>query len=488
MTATGGYYDRDKTGCSPENFRKYVSEFLRYAMSQAGRTIPQLVQDRSRISLVPGGSQSRYGNMAVWYNRTDLVKYLAEELKVNKKYVGSQRISADFYNIVDQELAKLRNKEIIVDWNLPGRAGVFRLQEQYHLKKKPAVTLGARYDSQTSAQPKISDSSTEDEIRNTFVAIIARGSENNTYKFALARALLEYCKNVEPKTGAESYEVPYDYLAGKFLEYYWYQDCVFRIKQDFYTKRMPNVITAIRDAFGNDRQPANFGQADVTKKMRAKKDILKSVFGHARSKTSRVVPKFQKIREGRYAVDKNVLYGYDDDKQMIYLKPVAFEFLKRNNRILSMAVLSEWAKFLEKINGSLPRLIAKIEHEGRRGSLATFRKMYCPHVDHCFYCCNKLEWDHTHVDHFLPWSYIFEDEAWNLVLACQDCNHKKSDLLPQSEFQDNLIRRNQKYQEIIPELNRSLELLTTERGWVKEIENHYNVCRDEYGFGCITMP
>ena len=40
-----------------------------------------------------------------------------------------------------------------------------------------------------------------------------------------------------------------------------------------------------------------------------------------------------------------------------------FEFFKNNPRILSMAVLSEWAKFLERINKSLPMLVAKIEQD-----------------------------------------------------------------------------------------------------------------------------
>lgn len=259
-------------------------------------------------------------------------------------------------------------------------------------------------------------------------------------------------------------------------------------KADFQTRRAPNIIHAIRGAFGDGRQPARFEEADEEKKARARQDILRGVFGHARSKTSLVVPKFQKVKEGRYAVDRNVLYEYSDDMQAIYLKPDAFAFFKRNSRILSMAVLAEWAKFLEKINGSLPRLIAKIELERRRGPLAAFKEMYCPHTEHCFYCRDRLEEDYTHVDHFLPWSYIFEDEAWNLVLACRDCNSKKSDSLPQEEFRDGLIKRNQDYLGRIPVLDRSLELLDTKRGWAEEIKNHYKICRYEYGFGHIRMP
>ena len=154
-----------------------------------------------------------------------------------------------------------------------------------------------------------------------------------------------------------------------------------------------------------------------------------------------------------------------------------------------MAVLSEWAKFLERINGSLPRLVAKIEQSDvKRTSLAKFREAYLDaRMSHCFYCRAGLEPDYTHVDHFLPWSYIFEDEAWNLVLACQDCNLKKSDSLPESGLQDDLIRRNHKYRGRIGMLDHSIRIIDTGRGWRQEIREHYGTCL-RYGFRTVRLP
>ena len=86
-----------------------------------------------------------------------------------------------------------------------------------------------------------------------------------------------------------------------------------------------------------------------------------------------------------------------------------------------------------------------------------------------------------------PWSYIFADEAWNLVLACQKSNLRKHDSLPQEEFRDELIFRNRRYYEQLSILKRSLDQLNAGKGWVPEIKNHYQNCR-ECGFRKICMP
>ena len=323
-------------------------------------------------------------------------------------------------------------------------------------------------------------------MKRAFVSILTRGRKANTYKFALARAMLEYCRDA-PRGAGGAHRISYEHLARKFRGYYWHQECRFRIKQDFRTRGVPKVISAIRGVSGSDA-PADFGALDDRMRGEARDRILRTVFGHARSKTSLVVPKFQKIAEGGYASEHKIFYDYDDDEEVLVLKPGAFAFLRDNGPILSGIVLAEWAKFLEKINGSLPRLVAKTEHAGaRRESLARFRRAYAGHSEHCFYCRGRLECGLTHVDHLLPWSYVFEDEAWNLVLACRGCNLRKSDSLPQGGFERELIRRNERYRHRIPLLDRSIGMIDTGLGWRRWIRNHYSTCK-EYGFSVTRMP
>ncbi len=457
--------------------RRQISEFIVFALGQNGMTVSQIEKDIGRQ--IPGSStQHQYKDMPVWHRRKDIIEYVAQEMKLHQSMWGDKRTSNEFYSAADQEISKLKQKNIMINWHKSGNVAIFRLDPKYKMSAKPAASLEA------ATSPTLQDSRTDD-MKRIFLSIITQSRKDNTYKFALGRVLLEHC--YDSSAGENSYKIPYTHLAKKFLEYYWHQECKFKIKQDFKTKSIPKVIHAIRYVFG-ENTPGDFSLIDEDDKAKAESKILCNVFGHARSKTSLVVPRFQKIMAGKYGVENQIFYDYDDDEKMIYLKPEAFDFFKTNYGILSKALLAEWAKFLEKINGSLPRLVAKIEQdEFERGSLTPFRKAYAKHTNHCFYCCDKLEHRYTHVDHFLPWSYIFEDQAWNLVLACQECNCKKSSSLPQQEFRDMLIRRNHEYENQIPLLRKSLAFIDTKIGWRSEIKGHYKNC-EEYGFNVIKMP
>ena len=97
-------------------------------------------------------------------------------------------------------------------------------------------------------------------LKETFISILTKDRKDNTYKFAFARALIEYCKMNPP-----TYGIPYSYFADKFLEYYWHQECRYKIKQDFTIKSMPKVIYAIRHVF-KDNSYGSFSKVDYSKK------------------------------------------------------------------------------------------------------------------------------------------------------------------------------------------------------------------------------
>ena len=61
----------------------------------------------------------------------------------------------------------------------------------------------------------------------------------------------------------------------------------------------------------------------------------------------------------------------------------------------------------------------------------------------CFYCGKKLDEEKIHVDHFIPWSFIKDDNLWNLVLSCPKCNLNKKDKLPNIDFLTRILDRNQ---------------------------------------------
>ncbi len=455
--------------------RNLVSTALLVALGNRGKTINDISKSKHKIDGDP--SQLMYTNEPVWHTRTELIESIATQLHISHDLWGPNRISSDFYNIVDQEIVKLKRHSKLVSWRNSPPSGILRLESQIDISK---LELNFTQ-TDTSYNDILSTDTSDANLKRMFVSVLAHGSKANTYKFALARAILDYCRD---STG---YTIPYEYLADKFLKYYWHQECKLHIKQDHKINSNPHVISIIRKIFGNNT-PGSYDLLADDDIILARRQILSKVFGHARSKTSLVVPKFQKIRTGRYSAENKIFYDYDDDAKVIKLDPAAYEFFRKNHSVLSRVVLVEWAKFLEKINDSLPRLIAKIESDDNyRGDLTVYRKMYREHTDHCFYCCTRLERGFIEVDHFIPWSYIFEDEPWNLVLACRECNSKKSNSLAQHEFKQELIHRNQTYSPKIRSLLVSLDQLDHGRGWIREIDNHYTNCQ-EYGFGTVSLP
>ena len=326
------------------------------------------------------------------------------------------------------------------------------------------------------------------ELRRKFISIITKESKSNTYKFALARFLLEHSHKRD-----SSSTVSFQDIAKKFLKYYWHQECKYRIRQNYDPNNHPSVVKVIREVFEEEMVdgyiPNYFKNMSPEKIKNAEEEIRKRVFGSG--KKSQVVPRFQRLKG--QPPDRNLhirgtgdFYDYDVPSGQLEIKPEALSFFSKNYDVLMKAVLLEWSRFLEKIN-TLPRIIAKVESEEvSRSSLKAYQNIFRDQRD-CFYCKKRLDGLRINVDHFIPWSYIFEDEPWNLVLACERCNLRKSNLLAPEVFQDDLIGRNQDYQNQIPKLKKSLLSLDAENNWEPVIKHHYNNWK-EYGFRVQPLP
>jgi 5-methylcytosine-specific restriction endonuclease McrA len=219
---------------------------------------------------------------------------------------------------------------------------------------------------------------------------------------------------------------------------------------------------------------------DKEKVGQAEKEITKKCF-------SEVIPRVQNISDGIGVLSTKVFYEYSGN--YISVKPEALKFFGENKSFLLKSIILEWAKFLERINIGLPMLISKIEgHRPERRSLEKAKIILGNYFDRCFYCNNPLPSDKQiiHADHFIPWSYIYEDEIWNLVLACRGCNLKKHSSLPPDLFIERLVSRNLKYCNHIEPLKKSLLKLDSEKKYEKAIRKYYQNCMD-YGFTIVNF-
>jgi len=232
------------------------------------------------------------------------------------------------------------------------------------------------------------------ELRSNFISILTKGSKSNTYKFALARFLLDHSHKPD-----SSYIVSFQDIAKKFLKYYWHQECKYRIRQNYDPKKIPSVVQVIRDVFKQDMVdgyiPDYFKDMPQEKIKNAEAEIRRSVFGSG--KKSQVVPRFQRLKG--QPPDRNLhisgtgdFYDYDVPSGQLEIKPEALSFFNDNYIVLTKAVFLEWSKFLENIN-TLPRLIAKVQSEEvRRRSLKAYRSIFRKKIPlrDCFTVAKRL--------------------------------------------------------------------------------------------------
>jgi HNH endonuclease len=331
--------------------------------------------------------------------------------------------------------------------------------------------------------------SSMDDLPYFFNSILTKGKKDNTYKFALARFLVDYTYNLDDAYFNKKMEnntneiIQFATISKAFLKYYWHQICRYKIKQNYNIEKPPLIVKIIQEIFGKDYNPKPFRVVEKEEK----KKIINGETQITKKCFVEVIPRFQNIIDGIHVRSNEIFYEYNNNS--ISVNPQALRFFRENHTFLYKAIILEWSRFLEKINRGLPMLISKVESdETRRNSLEAPYKILRKYVDKCFYCDNPLSLDRStvHVDHFIPWAYVFEDEIWNLVLACDDCNRMKRDSLYPSDYIDKIVDRNTKYYNKIEELNKSLLRLDSGMKWEKAIRRHYQNCKD-YGFTVINL-
>lgn len=268
-------------------------------------------------------------------------------------------------------------------------------------------------------------------LLDSIVTILERGLNTNSYKFALLRALADYGRQ-----GAASDLISFEWLAERFLAYYWPLTVQFRVRQSTDAAKDPVIMKFIRREVAELQMPSDF---TLDKFRRGHQERYAKLLDRCVSKGGcfdEVISRFHNLRSGQV---KEKLY--DADWAGVRLRPNVLPFLASQCRALSLLAIGAWVRFTEQYT-TAPRLYEKIagtkpdrKHEKYRTDLLAIDGPAC------FYCGGTSE-KTLHVDHFLPWSYVLEDRLWNLVLACETCNSQKSDQTPADPFVEKLLRRN----------------------------------------------
>lgn len=131
---------------------------------------------------------------------------------------------------------------------------------------------------------------------------------------------------------------------------------------------------------------------------------------------------------------RDTLFSFSKKGEYIQLNPLVYQFMTKYKKILEKMNYFKWAEYLEKVNenSSTRNLLNNLDTITLRSDLSIYRKIFFEEFEecNCFYCGRELKYGGIHVDHFIRWSFIKDDNLWNLVLSCPQCNLRKSDKLP----------------------------------------------------------
>lgn len=271
----------------------------------------------------------------------------------------------------------------------------------------------------------------DDEMWSAFAFLFSNKSKNDTsYKYGFLKSVLDNLYNVD-----ENLVLTFDQLFSKFAEIYWNLVLKHHLLQKSPTKnnKMSSLERILLDA--KERYQIEEGIPFESLTNSQILDISK-----------RVKQKCKENVVGALFADLGGLfYGFSKSGEWIQINPIMYEFVCKHKLAIEKLNYFEWAKFLERVNDSpaLDRLLSKIDESAKRNNLSYYRDILFEEFENkCFYCGKKVSVGKVEVDHFIPWSFIKDDNLWNFVLACPECNNAKRDKLAAGRYLDLLVKRN----------------------------------------------
>ena len=290
---------------------------------------------------------------------------------------------------------------------------------------------------------------------HNWINVIEQMNNDNTYKLAWGRAILECVSFCKYKNENNNVIIEFDDISECMIKYYWNQLFFFNLKQAPYKDKYPvickdtiKLINEYKNTF-NTVIPIWFDEA----KSKFNRDYYNKIVKHV-SKTlhENVCWRFKIIN--KESLD---LYRYDKEKgSIITINTDELNLLKEYGIILSKLLNYKWAQLLEKFN-FCPKIANKVngisEAKLSRNSLSKYKEELLKEFNDGkiidFYSGEELEPDNISIDHVIPWSFMYSDDIWNLVVTSKSNNSSKSNSIPSIEVINKLKIRNEKLLNIL---------------------------------------
>ena len=287
---------------------------------------------------------------------------------------------------------------------------------------------------------------------NQWLTIIEQMNNDNTYKLAWGRALLECIHNNIYSTNAQNLVViDFHDIAKYMVKYYWNQSFFFNLKQSANQKKPP-VIWQETVKLINEYKAISKSSIPIWHD-EGLNLILSNNPNLYHQCIEHVVKTLHENVCWRFKyVQGKVLEIYIYDKKLgsyVFFKPEDIQILKDYDVIIAKLLNYKWAQLLEKFNFA-PKIVNKVngisESKLRRNSLSKYKEILLMQFKDGeildFYTETPLDIHDISVDHVIPWSFMYSDDIWNLVLTSKSNNSSKSNSIPSEETIEKLKERN----------------------------------------------
>lgn len=272
----------------------------------------------------------------------------------------------------------------------------------------------------------------EDELWSAFSCVFSSRSRNDSsYKYGFLKAIIDNLYNVDANL-----KLSFNQLFSKFAEIYWNLILKYDLRQKAPTNDnrksfIEQILLGAKD---------KYGIIEIIPYESLSSQMMLDISHQVKMKCKTYVV------GALYEDTKHLFYSFSKKGEWLQINPRMYEFVCKHKVVIEKLNYYEWARFLEKVNvdKAADHILTKIDESSKRNNLSYYRQILFDEFENhrCFYCGKRLDPDKVDVDHFVPWSFIKDDNLWNLVLACPNCNRSKNDRLPESRYLELLINRN----------------------------------------------
>jgi len=282
-------------------------------------------------------------------------------------------------------------------------------------------------------------------IREWF-EIIENMKNSNTYKLAWGRSILDIAISGGYSIDNNQAVFQVSLIAEKMIKYYWDQTYYFNLKQGPINKQ-PVLLTHVQELIQYYKEktgninPIWYNKAEQTLKEDTK------YFNKVISKAVKIINQdvawrfpnandfeIYKLEPADKPIKKLLITSQDDAK-----------ILSDYGVLLMQLINYKWVQLLELYNRS-PRIASKISGFDRgqidRKNLAKYKAILLRQFKNRnvidFYTGKVLQENEISVDHVIPWSFMYSDDIWNLVITSKSNNSSKLNKIPSSNYIEKL--------------------------------------------------